>query len=88
MAWKIEYADAAGRVIRKLDRQQAKRILDYMDKRVAPADDPRQLGAAMVGERAGKWRYRIGDYRVVCQLIDDRLVILVIDVGHRREVYR
>ena len=59
-----------------------------MDHRVAVADDPRQLGAAMVGDRAGQWRYRIGDYRVICQLIDDRLVILVIDVGHRREVYR
>ena len=53
MAWKIEYADAASRVIRKLDRQQARRVLDYMDHRVAAADDPRQLGAAMVGDRAG-----------------------------------
>ena len=88
MAWKVEYAEAARRVIRKLDRQQAKRILDYMDHRVAAADDPRQLGAAMVGDRAGKWRYRIGDDRVICQLVDERLVILVVEVGHRREVYR
>lgn len=87
MVWRIEYADAASRVIRKLDRQQAKRILDYMDHRVAVAD-PRQLGAAMVGDRAGQWRYRIGDYRVICQLIDDRLVVLVIDLRHRRDVYR
>lgn len=88
MAWKIEYAEAASRQIRKLDRQQAKRILDYMDHRVAVADDPRQLGTSMVGDRAGKWRYRVGDYRVICQLIDDRLVVLVVHVGHRREVYR
>ncbi len=88
MAWRIEYADAAARVIRKLDRQHARRILDHMDHRVAAADDPRQLGAAMVGDRAGKWRYRVGDYRVICQLIDDRLVVLVVEVGHRREVYR
>jgi len=52
------------------------------------ADDPRQLGTSMVGDRAGKWRYRVGDYRVICQLIDDRLVVLVVHVGHRREVYR
>jgi mRNA interferase RelE/StbE len=58
-----------------------------MDHRVAVAD-PRQSGAAMVGDRVGQWRYRIGDYRVICQLIDDRLVVLVIDVGHRRDVYR
>ncbi len=88
MAWKIEYADAAARVVHKLDRQQAKRILDYMDYRVATAENPRQLGAALVGDRSGRWRYRVGDYRVICEIIDKRLVVLVIDVGNRRDIYR
>ena len=88
MVWRIEYSDLAARVVRKLDRQQAKRILDYMDHRVATAENPRQLGSALVGDRSGRWRYRIGDYRVICEIIDKRLIVLVVDVGNRREVYR
>lgn len=88
MAWRIEYSDLAGRKIAKLGRQEARRILDYMDHRIAPSDDPRQFGKALVGELSGYWRYRVGDYRIVCELIDHRLVVLVVDVGHRREIYR
>lgn len=88
MAWKIEYSDRAGRQVSKLGRREAKQILDYMDHRIAPSEDPRQFGKGLVGDLSGYWRYRVGDYRIVCQLIDERLVVLVVEVGHRREVYR
>ena len=88
MAWKIDYSDRAGRQVRRLARAQAKRILDYMDYRVGVAEDPRSLGQALTGSLSGYWRYRVGDYRIVCELIDDRLVVLVVEIGHRREVYR
>jgi mRNA interferase RelE/StbE len=88
LAWRIEYADRAAKVLRKLDARLAKRIFDYMDHRVAASGDPRQLGIAMAGEKSGYWRYRVGDYRVICELEDARLVVLVVEVGHRGDVYR
>jgi mRNA interferase RelE/StbE len=88
LAWTIDYTDDAARKVRKLGRPEAKRILDYMDYRIAPSDDPRQFGKALVGDLSGYWRYRVGDYRIVCQLIEQRLVVLVVDIGHRSDVYR
>ncbi len=86
MAWTIEYVEPAKRAMKRLDRQTAKRIATYMDTRVA--NNPRQLGEAMTGNRGGLWRYRIGDYRVVCDIQDDKVRVLVLEVGHRREIYR
>jgi mRNA interferase RelE/StbE len=88
LAWKIEYSDQAGRQVRQLSRHWAKEILDYMDYRIAPSDDPRQFGKGLVGDLSGYWRYRVGDYRIVCQLIDARLVVLVVEIGHRSDIYR
>lgn len=88
MAWKIEYTTVAVRSMKRLDRQAAKRIDAYLHERVAMTGDPRKLGAALTGSRSGSWRYRIGDYRAICKIEDDRIVILVLEVGHRREVYR
>ena len=88
MAWKIDYSDRAGRQVRHLAREQVKRILDYMDYRVGVSQDPRSLGQALTGSLTGDWRYRVGDCLIVCELIDDRLVVLVVEIGHRREVYR
>lgn len=88
MAWTIEYSDQARRQVRKLSSRWAKVILDYMDYRIAASDDPRQFGKGLVGDLSGYWRYRVGDYRIVCELIDDRLVVLVVEIGHRSDVYR
>ena len=65
-----------------------RRIRDYLERRVAVLDDPRELGEPLKGNFAGLWRYRVGDYRVIAQIQDDRLVVLVVRVGHRREIYR
>lgn len=88
MAWRIEYARSAQKAVKKLDPPTQQRIRDYLERRVASLSDPRELGDPLKGQLAGLWRYRVGDYRVVCQLNDDALVVLVLRIGHRRHVYR
>ncbi|MGP6489480.1 type II toxin-antitoxin system RelE family toxin [Duffyella gerundensis] len=70
-----------------MDKQNARRILDFMDLRVAAAADPRQSGKPLKGELGEFWRYRVGDYRILCEIRDDELIILAATIGHRREVY-
>jgi mRNA interferase RelE/StbE len=89
MAWKIELSAQVDRDLIKLDAQQSKRILKFLHERVAPLDNPRSMGEALQGSRLGEFRkYRVGDYRVICKIEDDRLLILVLRVGHRKEIYR
>lgn len=88
MVWKIEYLASVRKAMRKLDRQAAGRILDFMDERVAQLDDPRSVGAALKGMPEKIWRYRVGDYRVLCEIQDGKLVVLVVEIGHRSDVYR
>ena len=88
MAWTIDYADTAKTQLRKLDKQTARHILDYMDERVANLENPRSAGKALTGPLGGLWRYRVGDCRVICDIQDDALRVLVVQVGNRREVYR
>lgn len=88
MAWRIDYADSAKSQLRKMDRQTARRIVDYMDERVARLDDPRSLGKALSGPLGAFWRYRVGDVRVICDIQDGALRVLVVRIGHRKEVYR
>ena len=85
MAWTIEYTDTAKRELGKLDRQTARRIVDYMNERVAVLNDPRDLGGALTGPLGGLWRYRVGDYRVICD-IQDR--VLVTRISRRDQAYR
>ncbi|HGJ5881983.1 type II toxin-antitoxin system RelE family toxin [Arsenophonus sp.] len=87
MVWKIKYADSALKSVKKMDMQNAKRIVDYLDKRIASSDDPRVFGKSLKGDLGEFWRYRIGDYRVLCEIIDEELIILAATIGHRREVY-
>ncbi len=87
MAWKIEYTGSAERELKKLDKPTARRILDYMDNQVAKLDDPRSVGKALTGELGAFWRYRVGDYRVICDIKDCEITVMVLRVGHRREVY-
>ena len=89
MAWKVELSAEADRQLSKLDAPQAQRILKFLYERVARLDDPRSLGQALHGSRLGEfWKYRVGDYRLICKLEDKRLVVLVLRLGHRREIYR
>jgi mRNA interferase RelE/StbE len=88
LAWTINYADSARKQLLKLDKQIARRIVDFMDTRIASLDDPRSTGKALSGPLGGFWRYRVGDYRVICDIQDGALRVLVVEVGNRREIYR
>lgn len=88
MAWAIEFLPEAARDLKKLDRAVAARILSTLEDRIATLDNPRMIGAALTGDHAGYWRWRIGDYRVVARVEDARITILVVRVAHRRDVYR
>lgn len=87
--WNIEVLPEAARDLDKLDRQHTNRILKFLHERVAKLDDPRAIGAALKGSKFGEyWKYRVGDYRIISKIEDERLLILVVRIGHRREVYR
>ena len=89
MAWTVEVSESALRELDKLDPQQARRILKFLDDRVAGSDDPRAIGQALQGAKLGEfWKYRVGDYRLICKIVDERLIVLVLRIGHRREIYR
>ena len=88
MAWTVEFLLTAQRQIAKLDRPIQQRITSYFHDRVLTAKDPRDLGKMLRGEKGGLWRYRIGDYRAICKIEEERLVVLVLEIGHRREIYR
>ena len=87
MGWTIELSATADKQLGKLDREVGKRIRKYLD-RVAALTEPRSLGAALQGSKLGElWRYRVGDYRIICSIEDTRVVVLVLRIGHRSEVY-
>ena len=88
MAWTINYADTAKQKLRKLDKQAAKTILDFLDQRIANLDNPRSSGKALTGPLGGLWRYRIMDYRIICEIQDSALCILVVTIGNRKSVYK
>lgn len=88
MVWTIEYSDSAKAQLRKLGKPTARRIVDFMNERIAGLDDPRSTGKALTGPLGGFWRYRVGDCRVICDIHDGALRILVVQVGNRREIYR
>ncbi len=85
--WTIEFDDRARRELRKLDSKTQQEILRYLRERIAGSADPKQFGKPLRMNLAGLWRYRVGDYRLICRFEEDRLVVFVIKVGHRREVY-
>lgn len=89
MAWRIEISGGAQKGLDGLDRQMAARILRFLSDRVAPLDDPRSVGEALRGPVLGRfWKYRVGDHRVIADIRDGRLLILVVRIGNRKDVYR
>jgi mRNA interferase RelE/StbE len=88
MAWKVEFERDAQRELDKLDKAVSSRILKFLYQRVAKLDDPRQIGERLSGTLSDFWRYRVGDYRIVCSFEHDRLIVLVLRLGHRREIYK
>lgn len=88
MTWRVEFSDAARKELRALDHRVQREILKYLRDRIAGDEDPRRFGKALTGSKLGLWRYRIGDYRVVCQIEDAVFIVLVVRTAHRRKVYQ
>ncbi|QEE46741.1 type II toxin-antitoxin system RelE/ParE family toxin [Rhizobium sp. WL3] len=89
MAWTIELEEAAKKQLAKIGKPAAARIVSYLEQRVAPLDDARQKGRPLRGQELnGLWRYRVGDYRIICDIQDGKLIVLVVEIGHRSSVYR
>ena len=89
MAWKVELSEEADRQLDKLDPQIARRILRFLDERVARLDNPRSIGEALRGSKLGEfWKYRVGEFQVIAKIEDQQLLILVVRIGNRREIYR
>ena len=88
MGWRFEFEPRAFAELAKLDRVAQKRIVRFLEERVAGLPNPRELGKALTGEKAGFWRYRVGDYRIVCFLDDERRTVKVMRTSHRKDVYR
>ena len=88
MAWTVEISDFAEKQLRKLDRPVQKRLLDWLDDRIDGCKNPRHFGEPLRGDLAGLWRYRVGDFRIICEIQKQRLVVLALAIGHRREIYQ
>jgi len=87
LVWQIELTTTAEKQLSKLDKVTAKRITQFLRQRIALANNPRTIGKPFTSLLSGLWRYRVGDYRLICELQDTRLVVLVVEIGHRGEIY-
>jgi mRNA interferase RelE/StbE len=86
--WRIEITRTATKTITKLDHAAQRAILKFLRGRLSIAENPRQWGSALQGDKRGLWRYRVGDYRLICDIQDEKVVVLVLEVGRRKDVYR
>ena len=89
MAWQIEFDESARKELAKLDRQVARRLIDFLKNRVLNLRDPRSVGQALRGSTLGEfWKYRVGDFRIIASIQDDRMIVVVLRVGNRSDIYR
>jgi mRNA interferase RelE/StbE len=88
LAWTIEITRTAEKQITKLHRPAQQAIVRFLRERIAGAENPRQWGRPLQGEKRGLWRYRVGDYRLICDIQDERITVILLRVGHRKDVYR
>ena len=88
MSYQVQFSEKARKQIKKLDPTTAKLILGWLRKNLEGCADPRAHGKALTANRRNQWRYRIGDYRVIADIQDDKILILVLEIGHRRDIYK
>ena len=88
MRYTVDYDKKANKQLRKMDPSDSRLIYAWIDEHLQGCEDPRAYGKALTGNRKGYWRYRVGDYRIIAEIQDDRILILITDVGHRREIYK
>lgn len=87
MIWKVEFDNRARKELRKLNSQAQDRILKWLRKNLATDEDPRRMGKSLKGRMKGLWRYRVGDYRIISQIQDESILILVVRIGQRGDIY-
>ena len=87
IVWRVDFLESAKRELKKLDKRWQLAILDYLEDEIAGLDNPRNRGKALVGDKQGLWRYRVADYRIVCEIRDAELLIVAVTIGHRKNVY-
>jgi mRNA interferase RelE/StbE len=87
LAWNVEFLESAKRLLKKIDRVWQGKILDYLEDEIATLDNPRARGKALVGDKRGLWRYRVGNYRIICDIQDGNFIIAAITIGHRKDIY-
>ena len=87
MRWTYSFDERALKELKKLGKQAQREILKFLDERIATTKNPARFGKALRGDLAGLWRYRVGDYRLICSLKNGQMLVLVLKVGHRRDVY-
>lgn len=88
MSYHVELTNTAKKQLKKMDRQTASILLGWMRKNLEGCENPRQHGKSLSANRSGQWRYRVGDYRLIAEIEDDRIVILILSIGHRSDVYK
>ena len=88
MAWTVEIYGFAEKQLRKLDRSVQICLLDWLSERIEGCKNPRHFGEPLRGNRSGLWRYRVGDYRIICEIKDEKLIVIALAIGHRRQIYR
>ncbi len=88
MSYKVEYSKTAKKQIKKMDPYIKIMIMNWINKNLVGCNDPREQGKALRGNSENQWRYRVGDYRLICDIVDDRLILLILSIGHQKEVYK
>jgi mRNA interferase RelE/StbE len=88
VSWEYKIAERALKQLKKLDKAATIQILSYLDERISGTEDPRQSGKQLKGELNNVWRYRSGNYRILCQLQDEIFIVLVLETGHRKDIYK
>lgn len=88
MSYRVEFTEKSKKQLKKMDRATAALIIGWLEKNIQDCDNPRLYGKGLTSNRSGQWRYRIGDYRVITEIEDNKLIVLVITIGHRRDIYK
>jgi mRNA interferase RelE/StbE len=87
LKYKVVFSDRAKKQLKKLDKYVASLVIGWLEKNIQNCENPRAHGKGLVENKSGQWRYRVGDYRILCEIKDDKIIVLVLEIGHRREIY-
>ena len=88
MKYQVVFTEKAKKILKKLDKHISSLILGWLEKNIQNCENPRIHGKGLVENKSGQWRYRVGDYRIICEIQDNEVIILVLEIGHRKEIYK